>query len=395
MGLASLVADAFNGVDLAPLATQLTERIAHHPDDAAARMDLATVCFLGHNPDLAMQWQQQAIAMQARYRLASSPPDPELRMLALMGPGGLMDNLPLEFLLEGSSIAMDVHYMQLGSPLPQDVSDYDLVFVAVGESDKNTALLQQLAHQLEACPVPVLNRPSCVMQTTREGAAAALQSVAGIDMPMSVRLTRLALAGLSEAGRLAQHLPGCDFPMIVRPVESHAGHGLERLDQCSDISAYLSEQPEDLFYISRFVNYASDDGQFRKYRVALIEGEPYLCHLAISSHWIVHYLNADMIGNADKCAEEAACMASFERGFGLKHRQAFTAMYEHMGLEYLIIDCAESDDGQLLVFEVDTSAIVHAMDSPDLFPYKRPQMHSIFRAFQAMLVRRAGVFDAQ
>jgi hypothetical protein len=29
--------------------------------------------------------------------------------------------------------------------------------------------------------------------------------------------------------------------------------------------------------------------------------------------------------------------------------------------------------------------IVHSMDPPDLFPYKRPQMEKVFNAFQAML----------
>jgi hypothetical protein len=30
------------------------------------------------------------------------------------------------------------------------------------------------------------------------------------------------------------------------------------------------------------------------------------------------------------------------------------------------------------------------MDPPDLFPYKQPQMHKVFAAFEAMLRRRAG-----
>ena len=338
-----------------------------------------------------MQLQAEAMAMQPRYRLSSAPINPELRLLALMGPGGLMDNLPLEFLLEGSAIGMDLHYMQPGASLPQDLADYDLLFVAVGESDDNRPLLQQLARQLCHCPVPVLNRPEHVMQTTREAAAAALQQVADIDMPISVRLDRAELEMLSLGGAVAQYLPDCDFPIIVRPVESHAGHGLERLDRPADINNYLTEQQETLFYISRFVNYASADGQFRKYRVALIEGVPYLCHLAISSHWIVHYLNADMLGNAEKCAEEAACMATFDQGFGARYARAFAAMYERMGLEYLIIDCAETDDGRLLVFEVDTSAIVHAMDPIEIFPYKQPQMHKIFAAFQSMLMRGVGM----
>jgi hypothetical protein len=52
------------------------------------------------------------------------------------------------------------------------------------------------------------------------------------------------------------------------------------------------------------------------------------------------------------------------------------------------VDCAETRDGALLVFEADNTAVVHNMDPPDLFPYKPPQMQKIFAAFVAMLERR-------
>jgi hypothetical protein len=53
------------------------------------------------------------------------------------------------------------------------------------------------------------------------------------------------------------------------------------------------------------------------------------------------------------------------------------------------VDCAETRDGRLLVFEADNTAIVHDMDPPDVFPYKPPQMRKIFAAFTAMLSRHA------
>ena len=43
----------------------------------------------------------------------------------------------------------------------------------------------------------------------------------------------------------------------------------------------------------------------------------------------------------------------------------------------------------MLIFEADNTAIVHDMDSPEMFPYKPPQMRMIFDAFAAMLDRRA------
>jgi hypothetical protein len=41
-----------------------------------------------------------------------------------------------------------------------------------------------------------------------------------------------------------------------------------------------------------------------------------------------------------------------------------------------------------LIFEADNTAVVHNMDSPEVFPYKPPQMRKIFDAFVAMLERR-------
>ncbi|HEX4327269.1 MAG TPA: hypothetical protein VH105_10640, partial [Burkholderiales bacterium] len=54
------------------------------------------------------------------------------------------------------------------------------------------------------------------------------------------------------------------------------------------------------------------------------------------------------------------------------------------------IDCAETADGRLLVFEVDPAMVVHALDPVDLYPYKPAAMHKLFAAFRAMLLRAAG-----
>ena len=60
-----------------------------------------------------------------------------------------------------------------------------------------------------------------------------------------------------------------------------------------------------------------------------------------------------------------------------------------VGLDYVPLDCGETHDGKLLVFELGTNMVVHAMDAPELFPYKRPQMEKVFAAFRKMLKARA------
>ena len=142
--------------------------------------------------------------------------------------------------------------------------------------------------------------------------------------------------------------------------------------------------------VSRFVDYSNADGMFRKYRIVLIDGRPFICHYAISQHWMIHYLNAGMTESAEKRAEEAACMAGFDEGFAKRQRAALQEIDRRMGLPYLGIDCAEMPNGDLLVFEADNAMVVHAMDPVDMFPYKVPAMRKVFHAFRDLLQRASG-----
>jgi glutathione synthase/RimK-type ligase-like ATP-grasp enzyme len=184
-------------------------------------------------------------------------------------------------------------------------------------------------------------------------------------------------------------LPDGGFPIIVRPLGSHAGTNLEKIDTPASLGEYLQKVAGPQFYISRFVDYRSEDGLFRKYRVALVDGKPFICHYAISERWMIHYQNAGMTESAEKRAEEAACMAAFDDGFAVRHKAALEAIHQRMGLPYLGIDCAEMPNGALLIFEVDNAMIVHAMDPEEMFPYKVPAMRRVFNAFRNLLGRAA------
>jgi glutathione synthase/RimK-type ligase-like ATP-grasp enzyme len=176
------------------------------------------------------------------------------------------------------------------------------------------------------------------------------------------------------------------FPVIVRPIGSHAGKGLEKLDEASAVADYLAEHAEDAFFVAAFFDYSGADGLFRKLRVVFVNGQPFVAHMAVSERWMVHYLNADMDDVAN-CAEEARMMATFEDGFALRHHAAFEALTAGFGLDYYGIDCAETQDGRLVVFEADVAMIVHSMDSAERYPYKRPAMAKIFDNFVGALQR--------
>jgi hypothetical protein len=110
--------------------------------------------------------------------------------------------------------------------------------------------------------------------------------------------------------------------------------------------------------------------------------------MAIAARWDIWYLNAGMSDNAAKRLEEETFMRTFEIGFARRHATALAGMAERIGLDYFTVDCAENKRGELLIFEADNTAVVHNMDSPEIFPYKPPQMRKIFEAFAAMLYGR-------
>ncbi|WP_204369095.1 hypothetical protein [Methylocucumis oryzae] len=67
--------------------------------------------------------------------------------------------------------------------------------------------------------------------------------------------------------------------------------------------------------------------------------------------------------------------------FALTHASALQHIADCFGLDYLGIDCAETPDGQLLVFEVDSCMIIHNLDPIEAFPYKQDAMQKVFAAF--------------
>jgi glutathione synthase/RimK-type ligase-like ATP-grasp enzyme len=390
IGAATLMRCAFYHDDLRPIGEMLLARAQAHPDDANAWLDASFVLQLLGQRDAGLDIQRHALAARTLYTLPAPARTPTLNLLVLMGPGDFMANTPIEFLLQATDIAAQVQYVSPELPFPEQVPDHDVLFVAIAQSDANVALLADVAQMLAGWPRPVVNRPEQIAHLSRDGAHAKLDGTTGIVMPRTVRVARATAEQLAQGALDVQALlPGEAFPLIVRPLDSHAGTDLQKVDDAAALRAYLAAQPSREFYLAPFVDYSGPDGQFRKYRIVLIDGKPFICHLAISSHWMVHYLNAGMDDSAAKRAEEAAGMASFDDGFARRHAAALAEIDARIDLPYLGIDCAETPNGRLLIFEVDNAMVVHAMDDPGKYPYKGPAMDKVFRAFEAMLHRAA------
>ena len=380
MGLAVLMSMACAGTPLVDTAKALMARVARDPHDAEALLDLSIISHLWFKHDIGLASQARALEIKRHYRLPAR--NESLRLLALMHPGDLAANAPLEFLVQDSDVTLELLFLDPDAPFPATLPRHDLIIVAIAESAGSAPLLQKIAQALPA--VPLLNRPERVARLSRESVSAMLRGLPGVDIPPAAPVTR---AELERGAPFA-------YPVIVRPLDSHAGQGLEKIDDAAGLQHYLAQHGEARFTVSPFIDYRNSDGLYRKYRVAIVDGRAYAGHMAISEQWMIHYLNAHMSESEAKRAEEAAFMAHFDTDFGERHGAALAATAQAAGLDYFVIDCAESPSGELLVFEIDSAAVIHGMDSADTFPYKQAQVRKIFAAFRALLQSRMEILRA-
>lgn len=386
IGFAQLTRRAFEGVDLHPLRDHLMARIAAGTALAGEALDLSLITQLLGDKDRGLAIQSEVLSFHQLFRTPSPAAKPSLRLLALAADIDMGGNTPIDFLLEGSDIELLTLYVVEGAGLPETLPEHDVAIVVASDSEECREALALIEKAAPRWPRPLLNRPDRIGNLDRDKLHRLLAGVPGLDIPATIHTTRVQLSDLSRGhiacGDIASELR---FPIIARPRGSHAGVGLAKIDDAAAIAAYLADRTEQDFFVARFVDYVNADGLYRKYRLAMVDGRPYACHMAIADRWDIWYLNAYMAFSEEKRAEEAVFMRDFDTAFAVRHERALDEMSRRVGLDYFIVDCAENDKGELLVFEADNTAVVHNMDSPVVFPYKPPQMRKIFAAFTAML----------
>jgi glutathione synthase/RimK-type ligase-like ATP-grasp enzyme len=380
LGYAAIIRLAYAGENLSGLTRELVARVQGAAVDPGALLDLATL-LICQGGDLAVEgkiMQKNAIAVQKSYEITHGT-GLGLRVLAFVTAGDFMVNTPIDFLLHGSDAVLILHFVDEQTADLADLPPHDVAFMAIGESPETLGVLARMGALLRDYSGRCFNAATDkVAGLCRDGVAQMLAGEASIFAPFTVRLDRADVVEALVADDMA-------YPVVLRPVGSHAGAGMARVLGAGDLADWLRMTDAPEVFLAPFIDYRGADGLYAKQRVVLIQGRPFASHLAASAHWMVHYLNADMTEHADRRAAEADWMAGFDADFAARHAQAFAALYRLVGLDYFGMDCAELPDGRLLIFELDVAMIVHDMDSAAVFPYKKPVMHKLFAGFLGAL----------
>ena len=395
----------------------LADLIAARPQDGKLHHQLGKVSFELHDIDGALAHFQAALeinprdaeslywtgairqkmddneAAQAAYAAAAriqplirrtaakSPAD--FRVLALYAP--FAGNTPAEYLF--SSAAHDTDTLSLLDDSEVDVAslgEVQLVVNLISDADQGGTVLPLAARLVATLGKPVINDPAKIQHTTRDAVADFLPGIPCCRIP---RILRLAAQADVSAAALAKMLP-FSFPVLARPAGTHGGDDFERIADLEELASALVQRPDSDHYVIEYIDYASADGHFRKYRFIFVGDQVLPYHLAIGKDWKLHHDNTDMASHAWMREEEAAFLNQPGAVFSADNYRALAAIRERIVLDYFGIDCALDRDGNIVVFEVNASMLVHN-DNPD-FPYKAPAVHAIKQAFDKMLRDRAG-----
>jgi tetratricopeptide (TPR) repeat protein len=325
----------------------------------------------------------QAAEIQPLIRRPSIKSPADFRVLALYAPFG--GNTPTEYLFKHAAYETDTLAVFENKPYNAETfkQGVDVVVNLISDVDQAGAMLPQAADLVERLGKPTVNDPRRILRTTRDMVAELLTGIPNCRIPKILRQQAgvvLSVQQLSAAFSSASSI-------LARPVGTHGGDDFEKFDSAQELAAYLGRPAETDRYFIEYADYRSTDGFFRKYRFIFVEDKVLPYHLAISDGWKVHHVNTDMANQTWMQQEEAAFLNEPTRVFNARHYQALREIQQRIGLEYCGIDCALDTKGNLLVFEVNASMLVH--DDNTGFSYKDPAVRRIKAAFDAMLAKLA------
>jgi tetratricopeptide (TPR) repeat protein len=361
--------------------------LALDPGLERAHFELAEALEASFRPTEAHHHRVAAVSGHPLVHVACTGAQPAARILVLCSAG--RGDVSVKFLLDGARFDKTLLFLLLPDDAPPDYArriaplpPVDILFNAIADADRGAPYLAEAAALCARQGHPVLNPPASIAATRRDRTASQLELIAGLVVPPTRRVTRAALAA-----RAAETIPLAG-PLLVRPVGSHGGEGLERIERPAELAPYLERTRFDDFYLTDFCDFRSADGYYRKYRFVFVDRVAFPYHLAIAKQWRVHYWRADMDEAPWMKQEEERFLADPDATFGGARRAAIEAIGRRLDLDYGGLDCGILPDGDIVLFEANANILVHLNDPPDAFPYKHRYVPRIFDAMADLVLRR-------
>lgn len=232
-----------------------------------------------------------------------------------------------------------------------DLSPYTHILNLITEPEENNRVLENSRKLLRGLRGKVINHPDAVRRSTRDQVAKRLAGTPGLLTPRAIRLRG---AKPAHAQKLIEQA-GMSFPIIVRRVGTHTGRIVGLFGSAAEATAALDGDGE--YIATEFVDFASADGFYRKYRCFFIGKHLIFRHMLASDHWNVHAKDRTrvMMERPELLEEEEALFARTDGALPSGVHDTLRDVRDRMGLDYFGMDFGLMQDGRVLLFEANAT----------------------------------------
>lgn len=223
-------------------------------------------------------------------------------------------------------------------------------------------------HIVAELPMPLINPPGAVAQSTREGNARKFAGAAQFIFPRTVHVAHEADAATTRA-RVLDEL---SLPLILRPLDTQLGIGAVLVRDERALERTFAESPFSNFYAIEYHDCVAEDGLFRRYRYACVGGQLAPDNMHAAKEWNVHGHGRDTLDwyglGLDR--EEMAFLEDPESVLGMQPGVLFKEITDNTALDIYGIDFGFRKDGRIVIFEVNAAMAITEADLGK-FPYRR------------------------
>ena len=271
-----------------------------------------------------------------------------------------------------------------------ELSTYSVILNLITEPEENSRVLENLRKLVRGLPGRVVNHPDAVRRSTRDQVAKQLAGTPGLLVPRAIRLRG------SKPAYAAQQIEraGLTFPLILRRVGTHTGKIVGLFDSAGEVAASLEGGGE--YVATEFVDFASPDGLYRKYRAFFIGPHIIFRHMLVSDNWNVHAKdrNRIMAERNELLEEEERLFERPDGAFPASVHETLQAVRKRMGLDFFGMDFGLTQDGRVLLFESNATMNFFPFLPDPRFEYVQrcgPPAEAAFRELLGLPPRRGAV----
>lgn len=268
-------------------------------------------------------------------------------------------------------------------PVRHDLTPFRCLVNLVTDADENAKVLECMARLIGSYRGSILNHPKKIQQTTRDVVALRCSQIPTLRVPSVVKfrgsISEITLDKLTSSRKL-------NFPAIIREAGTHTGQTVRLVHDAGEALRHV--RPSQVYYLTEFFDYKSEDGLYRKYRVFVVGSSIILRHMLVSPKWSVHAETRDsfMLQRPDLIAEETAL---FENGLSNHVTNTIQQIKEILGLDFFGIDFG-LQGRTMVLFEANATMNFFPFSEKHEFNYVRACLAPAQQAFDVLLKQATG-----